>query len=533
MSGWLFPAFTRPGCGTVSHSTFRISMALQSLVDFSIDFSTLTTALYNPFSDIPEVSEEAEADAGAFSVDGGTFKCSNRLIGTAPNIRMSDLFDYNPFDSRWHLRIEKKNGASWDILFQGIVEPDAQISGEKTTVPEEWVVEFECTDSLLQMDEVTVAAVVSELPHATYDYTPTGVYICYNVSGSPARDQLTLFNMVDKAGDDVNDHRPASELRFFKLVDVIAACSRAMGLSVALNNSAAIDQDWDYIVYDGANDQSKDFSDLYIVSAVYGPSTGPVFQHYFGFFDILKYSDTSFYHCGTALEMLKSILVPHGMTAWVDFTTAGARYLAIGQLQTNNGISFPTYRKGFKYGPADRVIYGITVNVSEAGEYISGSAGDGATGIKCRFISCNRIPATEYENSGSGKFTRDIGALVGGLWALHGTEMHSVYKINVKTYGQSGSSGTGITADYNDRYAGMVVGKAAAAYYFNTIIPTTDPIGINRRLMRRFEFSINGIATSGGPREYVDHNSQKWWTIRRSWDFKNNVTTFVCECGEW
>lgn len=533
MPVYQFPEIVLKGCGTVSADTFRITIASQNLATYALSWTSPTVCSEQPFTGIPGYNEQMEREAGSIGIDLGQFQCRNiEFTGT---VRMSTLFDYNPFDTRWHIRLEKKNGASWDIEYQGMIAADAEIEQVDPNNEDTWRVTFDTEDSIMQFDEVTVASAITHIPHATYDYTPTFVYICYNDGGSPQRAKLYRWAQVDKAGDDINDWRLASELRFMRLRDICEGIADSIGLSLAINNGSDVDSDWVYYIYDGSTAVAKDFDDLYIVSAAYHSS---VYQHYWTIFDVNKWSELSFYNEGSALEMLKAILTPHGLTCKMAFTTGGDRYLEIGQVQTNSGVSFASYRTPIRFKPASRVLYGISVNVANAGEYIINSSGDGATAIGCKFISANRMPdpgnGWAEESAFPGLYsTRDLAALFGSLWALDGTDMHSVYKVDVKSHGQTGASGTGITADYDDADAGLVFGKAAAAYWFNPVIATSDEVGIYRRIMRRMEISVGGIQTDPSPREYLSYSSQKWWILEKKWDLQANKTTFICECGEW
>lgn len=533
MPVYQFPEYSLKGCGTVVESTWRITIASQTIATWALSWASPTVVSENPFTDIPDLEAVMEQDFGSVGIDGGTFVCNNVLLSSG--VYLSDLFDgYNPFDTRWHIRLEKKTGpTTYVIKWQGMIEPDVTIDIDKFADKSTYKVTFEAIDTLMQLDLITVDDVVTELPHATYDFEADNVYICYNSSGSPVRDKLTAFVQDDLTNNsNLWYYNPETLLRFFKLTDVIEGIIDAMGLTASLNNGGAIDHDWDYYIYDGSSDQAKTFADLHIISATYYSA---VYQQFYQFFDPDRHSDISFYHCGTALEMLKAILVPHGMTARIRHTTAGVRYLEIIQLQTNNGTAFSDFRKGASYKPADRILYGIVIQTSNAGDYIRGSSGDGATGLKNRFMSCNRVAGDPllYKDEGSGKSARDLLALYGGLWARHGDDMYSVYKINAKTYGQSGTSGTGLTANADAADAGMVLGKAMAAYYYNDVAQTSDPIGISGPLMRRLEVAVGGIQDSPAPTEYLDFNSQKWWVVSRKWDFKANVTRFICETREW
>jgi hypothetical protein len=199
---------------------------------------------------------------------------------------------------------------------------------------------------------------------------------------------------------------------------------------------------------------------------------------------------------------------------------------------SNTGHTLTGWRRDAKLSPAERIISGIVVQTSADGEAIRGSSGDGADSIRCPYTSAQRIRRGDRWKTSQGN-TDDLICLHSSLWAQSGTEMHNVYKVEVKSHGQTGTSGTIAPPEWWAANSGMLFSEAAAVYYYNPLKATTDPIGVQRPQMRRLEFTVNGINATPRPGEYVNYLSLKWWIVDISYDLKGNSTKFICETGEW
>jgi len=349
-------------------------------------------------------------------------------------------------------------------------------------------------------------------------------------AGSPQSANIGIVWQDDQVGE--VEARNVSELRFFKLMDVLGAFHRCLGLTNAINDGGALDHDWVYEVRESGVDQNKGFEDLCVTSALYYNTT--VYQQYWTYVDGDRFADHSWYNCGSALEMLKSILIPHGLSAEMLTDSGGDWYISVTQLlhSTARVLADTSWRRNAKYAPADRLLTGVVVQTSNDGMYIHGSSGDGADSLRCSFTAAARIRrGLRWINSAGN--VDDLTALHSSLWALHGTVMCNVYGVTVASHGQTGGSSAIAQADWDDPAVGLLFAVAAAKYYYNPLGYASDPIGIHRPWMRRIEFTVAGIDRTTKPGEYMAYASKTWWILAVKWDLKGNSTTYIAETGEW
>jgi hypothetical protein len=538
MACWQFPVWKLRSCGSTNAAELRIEIAVEDRrVWHTVDWTSPYICTGQPFENIPEVGKVLEAEVGTVGGGAATFQCNNLPIYTSVltgTVRLWDLLNsVHPLDYQYHLRVWRKpvGGSDELIAWYTVAVEDMELTMADDDDPDTWRFQIQAVNAIHQLDEhdADVTFFNTYLDHATYDHAPASILISSPYGPGMTMTRLPLNHILHYDGA-VHTWIPATDMRFFKLTDVLQAISNGIGLTTDVNNGAATEHSWEFLSYGGGADQIASFDDLYVPSCVYFASE---YQHDFGLFDPEEKSDASFYSCGTLLEMLKAILVPFGMVARIAFTAAGARYLEFCELDADSGSSFAMYAPGIKFKPASRMLGGINVSVPDSYEVRIGSGGDSSTSIKCNIMTAQRIARF---NRGVDA-TDDLTCLYRSLFVdTGGGVFENIYKINVKSAGAASSYGAGLTARYHDDNAGSVLAAAAARYWYNPYsAPATDPVGIYRRVMRRLEITVPRFVPDSelDVREYIDFQSRNWRILEKKWNLNSGFTTFICECGDW
>jgi hypothetical protein len=563
---YLFPDIPVRGCGKLILGYISVELAKQTInrsgaatdevpAYSAVDFTSPTTIQEAIFLDIPEIAISAEPELGAFAADGLSLQCLNSSFDTTT--RMANiLFDDNPLVAVWHIRISYISKEDydaytpalrpWALLFSGVIDHEGgEIQMYDRDDEDSWLVEFSCSDALMQLEDSATNETFfnSYVPHGGYSFVPAnGVFISWLESGSPNAQALNRFDIQVYDGDWLG-FTNASPLHFILLKDLVQALSNSIGITASTNNGLAAAQSWEFMAYDGSTERSFTWSDLCIPSGV-KTAISPWYQDH-GYFDAEGRSPVSFYNCGSVLEMLKAILVPFGMSARIGENSASARCMYYGEYQDFTSNTLPASYSPAHMQEASRSLYGFSIHTPDVGDYTWGTHGDGGTAIRSAFMTANRIPnCFQWRHDPAGAEPGrcdDYHALLRSLYAYDAVadKVYSIYKINVKTDGNTGNVGfgQGITAEYDSPDAAMVLARAIAAYYFCPYLPATgsyySDVGIYRRRMRRMEFEAPGVLVSGyGIGQYMMWNGKRWWIHEKHYDLRAATTRLICESGD-
>lgn len=489
-------------------------------------FSTPTAATYNPLQDIPSFVLSAEPEAGAFGIESIDLEFNNLPYYGAFTIR--GALSSHPFDLVQWFKFEwSTDGVSFTEIFRGLVDAES-VQGKDPSLTLMPVLKFKVKviSYLSYFEQKTVLDfITTKLLLATYNIIPTSVVICYPDSGLGIV-SATLNRFVQLDDISINQWRNDTDLRFFKITDIVQAASEYLGVSA----TATFDCDWVFTIHDGVNPIDKSFADLRIVSQTVG--TGGAVEQQYGFFDIDKKADCSLYGEGSVLELLKAVLQPFGMEARFELN-AGALRLKCVQLEIDEDVTPDTalwQKPGVDRTPSERIIYGMKTVVPGAGEFIQGTAGDGAIALKCIYMSLNGVGATDEWTKGFND-VRWTEGLIQSLYAEHNGSMYSVYSITPKTRGTGTAS---YAYDYKDRLASFVVAAAMNNYFFNQSAKSTvDPVGIYRYVMRAVEGAIADIDLTMAPGKYITLGGYTYWIRKVDYDIKNGKTKLALETNEW
>ncbi len=524
MAVFQFPNIPVDANGKMPFGYVRITVETWALGTSLPTFGTPTSATRSPFEDIPSVVFNTEPEAGAVGVGDITLEVENRVFHSTT--RFSSLLEgFHPFDSALWFKIEwSLNASAWTELFRGItLHPDVEYIKPDTSNLDTWKYSIKVMSYIEHFETKTVNDFIStKLLLATYNVGPFTTRICYENAGSPEVATLDEFTRLDNDGDP--DWRTASQLRWFKIEDILQAASEFLDVPATVS----VDNDWDFIIFDGSVEQAKSFGDLHIVSEVLDSG---IHEQQNTFFDVGKANEISFYNAGSVLEMLKQIMLPFGNVIAFELS-AGALKLFANQVASGVGItpSADAWQIPIEGGAAERFIEGMKVKTPNAGEYVQGSSGDGATAMKCIYMSSNRTP-NDYDwiNKGFGT-TQDTQAIYQSLWALHSGTMYSVFKVTPKTQGSGSAS---YTANFNDPDAGLVIAKGMNHYWMNFDDKVgTNPVGVYRPVMRRVKVPLKGI-TNGRQGDHLNYVSKAWFLRQIEMDLRNAKSFLTAETGEW
>jgi hypothetical protein len=531
-----FPDVTKRKCS--QEITYRVEMARMDMSTYAIDWSTPTAANFSPFTDIPEIEYDTDPEAGAIGSGDGTFKCLNLEFATNATMEVA-LLGNHPNDYQWVIRISRKSGATYPILYEGIIQHrDIDMEIVKRREADTWKFTFSTKDMSSLLDNIIATTFLSALSH-TYDYDPIGagkkIWICDTQQTPYVSYELVDTGYFDGAG--WSDVVP-SKNRYIKLYDVLQALSDAMGITAAV----VVNHTWEFYYEKAGSEIAVNWNVLYVMRG-FLLSVG-VWGNQYGFFDNEKKSASSWFNCSTCMELLKRILVPFGLRAKVKYDASGVPYLKVTELITSlntytvNASTKHLY-KSSRYKPADRVLNGFIANVDNVGKYVHGGDGDSTASITCCYQSAQSMVDTRWSfNAG---VTTQYDAELCSLYCIEAAtgDIHSIHKITVFNYGQGAAKDLGtntVTSEATDADNRMVVAKAACAYYFNPATQTTDKVGIYRPQMRRLEITSNRIE-----HEYAEGDLLSWtmgsysaiefYIKSISFDLKEQKTKIVAETG--
>ncbi len=521
----------------------------------TVDFDNPTIVSERIFIDIPEISYVSEPEIGAFGADNITFQCINRLID--PVTRMSNiLFDESSLHAAWHIRLRYISNEvyssyppslrPWISIFQGVLNSDdAAINMPSRDDPGTWIITVSAVDCLSQLDDTSTSTNFFNrfLPHSSYSFQASnGIVLSWLEAGLPRSQQLLHIDIMQSDNQWQGFNTPSS-LWFIKLRNIVQAISNSIGITAQANSGVSSGNTWEFIAFDGSSDRTFSWDELCVVSGI-KTSSGPWHQEH-GFFDAEGKSVVSLYNCGSALEMLKQIVIPFGMSAYIGFDAAGNRCLCYDEIQHFQSNTLPDWYIPAQRIPARRALFGMTIATPGCEDYRCGTHGDGATAIRNIFLTAAGIPnCFQWRTNPAGAYPGrcdDYRSVVRSLYAFDSNEgkVYSIYKINVRTDGRSGNCGYGqnIAAEYNHPDAARLLSIACAAYYFCPYIPASgayySDIGIYRRRISRIQFSVPGVlADAYHMGEYIPFQTKRWWITEKTFDLLNAVTVLTCESGE-
>lgn len=532
----------------------------------------------NPWADggLPEPTEEAAPDAGLLEYDSVEFTFHN--IPIAPGTDDTALYELvmsrPPEEGVWNIRYwisasSAPGSFSTPPQFWGIIEA-ADPAGDihSLTEPSWNTYKLVARNTIALGERISVETWLNGtdgtngyLQHATYDKIPgSGVWI----------DGIELTHVFHNDGATKDAAVPTSAMRFFLLKDVLYSIGAAMGITAPINSAGTgtglVGHSWDYISISSPDpdpvETPWDFDDLAIVSALYrSDGTQMVYDQSQSFFSpaVGAQSQASFWTCGNVLEVLKRILTPFGLVAAIRVNTAGVRYLAVREVETGQIANAGTVLRGMQLDAGERAAYGFRVTTAMNSELVEGDGGDraidnsfmGATRLRIRWRA-GKVGQTDDEHC----VFQSIYA-----WDVLGNRMRSIFKIIPRRAGDeavteracmrvppavypnwnsdnlptppSAKGDTWLT-EASAHEAGSVVAKACMAYYWNGHAdPTTDPVGVYRRYMKKLTWKESGVDLIArvGDRRVVA--GAEWVIRRKTVNAVEDWTEFEAEKGSY
>lgn len=538
-SCYRFEDVTKTTCA--GSTTYRIEIAIMDMSTFAVDFSTPTSATFNPFCDLPEIMLESEPELGAFGANPATFKVKNYEFATGARFD-TVLQGDSPYDRRWNIRVLVKNGVNYECRYWGVIDPNSiEYEVERRLLPDTWTMTFQAQDLIMLLDMIPASTfLTTNLGHG-YEYCPDTVggqvWATDNKPTGIISYRLTFVQHESLRADQSSNWVVYDEtaFRFIKLLDILQCLSD----SIAITASVWYYQSWDFIYEYGSADHNEVFQDLYLFRGfVVSPG---VYAERGGLFDPAKTDPGSLYHSKTALDVLKRLLIPLGMNARISYDANNNPYMlireAVHSQQTFNVTSVNNLLTGTRIRTADRVLGGIKVTVDSGNcerSWTEQGEGDDTIAISCIYQSAQSM--WELPDALFG-VTKQFDAMMNSLYVRPSSSnnIHSIYKINVKNYGQGSRVVTSNAYNEDNR---KVVAMAAASYYFNPVLQSSDIVGVYRKFMRRIECTFNSLYTDYEPGDMLIWQmgtgaAITGYILSIAFDFTACKTKIIAETGDW
>jgi hypothetical protein len=550
------------------------------------DWSNPTTLDF-PFS-FPEVEFSGQPDASQQGAANITLEGNNLDLGGA-RLYSDILAGYDPKTYDMHVRIGRKTDPndSYVYRFWGVVNTDSiEITYGDFSNPDSWSVKFSASDSVTQLGHRTVKQYVDDiLIHKNYDYKASQIYLDFigtvgGTSGSIAKgayQQLDLSYREDKRWrwyNGINMMPIESVLtamdvcRWFRLSEILQSFSDYLGLGTNVNEGTSWGtlHTWSFGFNTAAAAATEAMTyvgldQLYIFSGLWD-GVASVYKHGGSLFDDLTDendldSPGSFYHKGSALDMLKNICVSLGMVFRIRANAAGDRYLQIHEATYFNQSVTIDHESIFvdaQQSPYERAIEGIQVNSPAGSDHKRGNAAQKSINLDTAFTSANNARDRDIKpNVGDMRMDNDVWY---SLWASTATPSGSrgvsngdaltlatIYSVSaivpavLGVYAPStayieGSRGAyqssapfAINAVMYPNNAGVYcawveVPALALAHYWFSPYDSTKDIGVFRPVGRAMKMKVKGILDNPlypGARVTIDvGGTYSTWIVTRS-----------------
>lgn len=522
-------------------------------------FSTVTDLTVCPFISLPKYKKARGSDMSLIGLQAMEFVFSNIVVDGSGNTLYDLLEAEDPNETTWHFRLFFKQGASayGNPKFWGIVER-ADPKGSWVTLYDSstWSFRFTVVDMATLLEEVTTFDIINTyLLHATYD-VPTGttnavVHLTnFDVSGDGIQSNAInkIFLPESPQG---REWWEAGYIRFIRLRDIVRAIGESIGLNTDVNGGGSVDCSTRWASYQagspGYADTLDPWDNLHVISAMY-VDWAEYYQQY-GFFDQgdkevdREMSNASVFNTDTAIELLKRILIPFGLTARIQIDASGTGYFYVSEYHHDAGHDFSdSYLVDAEIAPTDRAVAGMSVRALNGPEVALGKTNDRNVDImflgQARIVKTDRDWYKSYYSTGNWD-VRDLQPLFQGVYARTGStaNFYAIYKVVIKDAGRgiytvtSNAGGTTAPSSYEVKkygYAGLFA-WACLRYMYSRDSAATTRVGVNRRYAYEAKLVIPDIDFDPWVGDYLENlpNVVGDYDIEAiEYDFEECVTKF-------
>ncbi len=524
-----FPVITLDDPGYIGRHLFKIEMSLENKTTRALSFASPNVVAVNPFIRIPNMEWVQDLEAGMLGASGVELAATNEIFDGSQGMREL-LRAYDPYVYAWHFRIwYKTDGAvGYTLLFWGfcdMTEPKtkALIWEDHTS----WMVTIPLRDTIALLEDpinCPASALVAKLPHAAHDYSGYKIY-AYDHNALPTDTKTTQdagtvqeiqflkaydggANPWVRMPDD--DQRPQF-LTFFKFTDILQAFSELLGLGTTINSGSPITHSWRFYYKDSVGTIAYvDINGLYLVSSFYASST---YNQQFTFFDPDGNGTTSFYKCNTALDVLKMLATPLGLSARVTYNGSSQRVLAFEELLDLRSsaitISEADILLGATEETTEQIGMGMKVATAYGNTYVEGADNDATKSMNNPFTSASEL-ALWWHGEINDKIpvieVRDFLIVYMSFWIGAGTQtpkaspartriqaMYSPHRIEIHHGSDEANIYYGRTHNYNR----SIIAAACAKTYFTQLSTVATSIGLMRVHGYDTKLEVAGIDAIG------------------------------------